>query len=176
MDAASHAAAGSRSGARVAQTPAPHSGPLSITPDDRAEAIIDEALAHILAERGEAVIRARSALELAQCDGHRDRDEKLWLRSTVNAAERHLAEAEHRQSAWRHRKEFDRDIIERVLLLARIADLGDANARGWEELRSVGIPGGASSNLSGPVDEQGAAVSNVSALTRYLRARHPPQD
>lgn len=154
----------------------PGSGPPAVTPDQRAETIIGEALAHIVAERREAVDLARTALETVQQDDHGDREQKLWLQSTLEAAQRHLAQAEYRQTGWRRRRQFDRDIIERVLLLAGIADLRDGTAHGWEELRSAGIPGGASSDLPRPVDERGAAVSNVSAVTRYLRARHPPQD
>ena len=79
----------------------------------------------------------------------------IRLQSAVDAAERHLAVLQDRQTAWRRDRTFERDLIERVLLMARIADFREGSA----------AEGGA---------HQGQGETALAAVTRYLRTNHPP--
>jgi hypothetical protein len=95
--------------------------PASIHPDQRAEAIIADALADDVAEQHEVVRRRRSALALGRRYHRRDRNEMIRLESAVGVAERYLAVLEQRQAGWHSNRAFERDLADRVLVMARIA-------------------------------------------------------
>ena len=100
-----------------------------------------------VAEQQEVVRRRAEALALGKRYHHQDRNEMIRLQSAVDAAERHLAVLQDRQTAWRQDRIFERDLVERVLLMARIADFREGSTTGG---------------------------STLAAVTRYLRTHHPP--
>ncbi len=136
------------------------------TPDERAEAIIGAAMASDVLEQQEVVRRSRESLALGRRYHGHDRDETLRLESALGAAERYLAVIERRQADWRRNRAFDRDLVERVLLMARIADFREAARRGREAV-SAPPPVRATADEVPP-------VTNVDAVARYLRAHSPP--
>lgn len=73
---------------------------------------------------------------------------------------------------------FDRDLVERVLLIARVADFRDASARALRTTQKGA--GAAVSRTEWPVDAGGtepegsAGGNTLAAILDYLRTHHPP--
>jgi hypothetical protein len=143
------------------------------TPDPRAETIIGEVLAGDLAEQQVIVEQRRTALALGRRYHRRDRNEMIRLESAVGVAERHLATLARRQADWNSDRTFERDLVDRVLLLARIADFREVTARAGDALRSVGIAVTQVGEVRATADER-RVVTNVAAVLDYLRRHHPP--
>lgn len=133
------------------------------TPDERAEAIISSVLAGDVADQQEVVRRRRAALALGRRYYSKDHEELQSLQWALEAAERYLTVVDQRQAAWRRDRAFDRDLIERVLLMARVADFGGDAAVSGDRPPAVGA-------AAAP------AATTVAAVLGYLRKHHPPAD
>ena len=133
------------------------------TPDERAEAIIGAVLAGDVVAQQELVRRRRIALALGRRHPRDEREELDKLQWALDAAERYLAVVDRRQADWHRDRAFDRDLVERVLLMARLADFRDPAPRARD--------------AQPPATEAAPpAVSTVSAVIGYLRKHHPPTD
>lgn len=137
------------------------------TPDERAEAIISSVLAGDVVDQQAMVRRRRAALALGRRYHSKDHEELQSLQWALEAAERYLTVVDQRQAVWRRERAFDRDLIERVLLMARVADFGGDRA----------VSGDVSGDRPPAV---GAAAppagTTVAAVLGYLRRHHPPAD
>lgn len=132
------------------------------TPDERAEAVISGVLAGDVVEQQTVVRRRRAALVLGERYPRDAPDQLQRLQWAVDAAERYQVVVDRRQADWLRNRGFDRDLVERVLLTARIADFRDPDPRagGRQPATGAALP----------------RVSTVAAVLDYLRKHHPPTD
>lgn len=121
-------------------------------------------------DQQQVVRRRRSALALGRRHPQDDRTELDKLGWALEAAERYLAVVERRQVDWHRHRTFDRDLVERVLLMARIADFRGVAAQAGDTPQW-------STDAPPPADDTAPpAVTNVAAVIAYLRRHHPPTD